>query len=57
MHIPMLHIPFQHLQQPSTFTANGADNRRLRGPEDAMEVKSDFANHMRSLPIALERVA
>ena len=36
IHIPTLHIPFHHLQQPSTFTANGADNKRLRGPEDAM---------------------
>jgi hypothetical protein len=53
MHVPMLHIPFQHLQQPSTFTANGSDNKRLRGLKDAMEVKSDVANQRRSLSIAL----
>jgi hypothetical protein len=53
MHILTLHIAFQHLQQPSTFRAHGADNKRLRGPEDAMEVKSDVAYHMRGLPIDL----
>src|SRR5581483_8693506 len=55
MHISTLYIPFHRPQQPSTFPANGADNKRLRDPEDTMEVKSDFANQMCSLPIASSR--